>query len=426
MNRYQVFILATLFIRYVLLLGEWISARRGDPQLPDEVKDVYDPEKFRKSREYLITTTTFRVIHETFSLAVLLVFWFSGGFDYIDRIVRARGYGEMAAGVAYIGIVVLAGIILNLPFEAYSTFVIEERFGFNRTSLRTFVTDRVKTLSLLCLLGVPFLVAVLWFFERTGRPAWIYCWMVTVVVTAFIHFVAPVWILPLFNKLTPLADGELKRAIVDYAQRVGFAFKEIFVMDSSRRTSKTNAFFAGFGRNKRIALFDTLVKESTAPEVVAVLAHEVGHYKKKHIVLSMSFSFLYAGFVFYLLSLFIGDRRLFDAFYMRDVSVYASLLFFAMLYEPISFLIAIPLNAISRMHEKQADRYAVDTTPDAEQLVSALKKLYATNLSNLKPHRLYVVLHYSHPPLLERLSEIRKAKAAISSGQQKVEVQGRV
>ena len=407
MNPYQAIILLTLLVRYALSIGEWVSARRADVELPEEVRDVYDAEKYHKSRDYLNTATGFRVISETFSLVVLLLFWFFGGFNILDQIVRGWGLHPILTGILYIGILSGAGFVLNLPSDIFSTFVIEELFGFNRTKLRVFITDRLKGLALVSLLGIPFLALVLWFFDRMGSSAWIYCWLISIVISFLLQFITPAWILPLFNKYTPLPDGDLKDAIAAYAREVRFAFKEIFVVDSSKRSSKTNAFFTGFGRNKRIALFDTLVKDSTIPEIVAILAHEVGHYKRKHIVAGIFLGFLNSGLIFFLLSLFIGNRGLFDGFYMQDVSNYAGLLFFAMLYEPISFLLSIPFHALSRHNERQADRYAVETIPDREQMVSALKKLYSTNLGNLNPHPLFVILHYSHPPLLERIRAIR-------------------
>lgn len=408
MNPYQAVILITLMVRYVLTVSEWISARRSGPELPDEVRDVYDPDKYSKSRDYLNATTGFHVVSETFGLVVLLLFWFTGGFNTLDRIVREWNLGSVPTGILYIGILSLASMALGLPSSIYSTFVIEEQFGFNRTSTRTFIADRMKGLALMCVLGIPLLALVLWFFDRSGALAWLYCWLIATVLSVILQFIAPVWIMPLFNKFTPLPDGDLKNAIAGYANKVRFAFREIFVVDSSKRTSKTNAYFTGFGKNKRIALFDTLVQGSTIEEIVAILAHEVGHYKKKHIVVGMVLGFLNSGLIFFLLSLFIGNRRLFDAFMMQDISSYAGLLFFGMLYEPISFLLSIPLNALSRHNEFQSDRYAVETTPDREVLVSALKKLYATNLGNLNPHRLFVILHYSHPPLVERIQAIRK------------------
>ena len=407
MNPYQVVILLTILVRFALTVAEWLTIRRTAPELPEEVRDVYDEEKYGKSREYLKTTTLFRVVSASFSLAILLIFWFAGGFQILDNIVRSWALHPIATGILYIGILSIAGMAMNLPFDIYSTFVIEERFGFNRTTPRIFITDRLKGLALMTLLGVPFLAVVLWFFNTLGSAAWLYCWLIAVVVTVLLQFVAPVWILPLFNKLTPLPDGDLKNAIAGYAHAVNFAFRDIFVIDSSKRTKKTNAFFTGFGKNKRIALFDTLVQESTVGEIVAILAHEVGHYVKGHIIAAMFIGFLNTGLIFFLMSLFIGNRQLFDAFYMQDISSYAGLLLFAMLYEPVSFLLSIPFNALSRRHEFQADRYSVQTIPDSEELVAALKKLYATNLGNLNPHRLFVILHYSHPPLVERIKAIR-------------------
>lgn len=408
MNPYQAVILITLLIRYALTVSEWVSARRSGPELPDEVRDVYDPDKYSKSRDYLNATTGFHVVSETFGLVVLLLFWFTGGFNTLDRIVRGWNLGSVPTGILYIGILSLASMALGLPSSIYSTFVIEEQFGFNRTSARTFIADRMKGLALMSVLGIPLLALVLWFFDRSGALAWLYCWLIATILSVILQFIAPVWIMPLFNKFTPLPDGDLKNAIAGYANKVRFAFREIFVVDSSKRTSKTNAYFTGFGKNKRIALFDTLVQGSTNEEIVAILAHEVGHYKKKHIVVGMIIGFLNSGLIFFLLSLFIGNRGLFDAFMMKDLSSYAGLLFFGMLYEPISFILSIPLNALSRHNEFQADRYAVHTTSDREVLVSALKKLYATNLGNLNPHRLFVILHYSHPPLVERIQAIRK------------------
>ena len=409
MNPYRVIILLTLFLRFALTISEWFSIRKMDDQLPDEVKDVYDEEKFRKSKQYLNTSTTFRLVQDTFSLTLLLLFWFLGGFEALDRFVRGLNWHPTLTGIAYIGILGAVSSILTLPFTLYFTFVIEERFGFNRTTWKLFFIDRIKGLILACALGIPFLAMVFWFFETMGELAWLYCWAIAAIISLLLAFVAPKWIMPLFNKFTPLQEGELVDAITNYAKSVGFAFRDIFVIDSSKRTSKTNAFFTGFGRNKRIALFDTLVSDSTTPEIVAVLAHEIGHYKKKHIPLSMILGLLNTGLIFYLLSLFVTNRTLFEAFYVREVSVYAGLVFFGMLYEPISFLLSLPLNALSRRNEMQADRYAVDTIPDRETLVSALKKMYSTNLGNLKPHPLYVILHYSHPPLLQRIHKIRES-----------------
>jgi STE24 endopeptidase len=242
-----------------------------------------------------------------------------------------------------------------------------------------------------------------------GRGAWLYCWTAAGLFTLAIQYIAPVWILPMFNKFTPLQEGGLRNAIYDYAKSVRFQFRDIFVVDGSRRSTKPNAFFTGFGQNKRIALFDTLVAEHTIPEVVAVLAHEVGHYKKRHFLIMTFLGFAHMGILFFLLSVFIGNRALFDAFYMKHVSVYGGLVFFGLLYEPVSFVLSLLWNVFSRRHELQADRFSVETTDAPEHMASALKKLSVKTLTNLTPHPFYVFLNYSHPPLLRRLETIQES-----------------
>ncbi|MCI0444626.1 M48 family metallopeptidase [bacterium] len=409
MKAYQIIILATLLFRWILLFFEWWSIRKPVTNLPPELSDVADPETFSRSQQYTLERSKFGLIRQTFSLIVLIIFWFSGGFNLLDQWVRSFGWATIPTGLVYIGILALANIIVSLPFDLYSTFVIEEKYGFNKTTPHLFVIDRLKGVALTILIGAPVLALIMWFLEFTGERAWLYCFIFSVAFSLAFQYVAPVWILSLFNKYTPLPEGELREAIKAYSQSVGFPFREIYVMDSSRRSTKTNAFFIGFGKYRRIVLFDTIVANSSIDEIIAVLAHEVGHYKKKHIVLGMILGFLHMGLVFYLLSLFLNKKELFDAFYMETPSVYAGLLLFGLLFEPISFLISIAFNALSRRNEYQSDHYAVQTIPDRENLVSALKKLYATNLANLIPHPIYVFLNYTHPPLLERIRAIRAA-----------------
>ncbi len=409
MKLYQGIILGTLLFRYLLLFFEWWIVQKPAKELPPELADVTDPETFRKSQEYTSVRSKFNLVKATFALAVLLIFWFSGGFHFLDHWVQSFGLSSIPTGILYIAILGFANQILVLPFDIYSTFVIEEHFGFNKMTPRLFVIDRLKGLALVVLIGGPVLALILWFLERTGDDAWLYCWSFSVIFSLAFQYVAPVWILSLFNRYTPLPEGELRSAIRAYAESVGFPFQEIYVMDSSRRTTKTNAFFIGFGKYRRIVLFDTLVSGSTIDEILAVLAHEVGHFKRKHIIVGMLLGFLHLGLVFYLLSLFLNQKELFDAFYMDRRSIYAGLVFFGLLFEPVSFLLSIAFNALSRHNEVEADRYAVETTPDREKLVLALKKLYSTNLANLIPHPFYVFLNYTHPPLLERVRAIRAA-----------------
>ncbi len=409
MKLYQIIIFATLLFRWILLFFEWWSIRKPVTNLPPELSDVADPETFGRSQQYTLERSKFGLIRGTFSLILLIIFWFAGGFNLLDQWVRSFGWSSIPNGLVYIGSLALANIIVSLPFDLYSTFVIEEKYGFNKTTPHLFVIDRLKGLVLSILIGAPVLALIMWFLEFSGERAWLYCWIFSVAFSLAFQYIAPVWILSLFNKYTPLSEGELRDAIKAYSQSVGFPFREIYVMDSSRRSTKTNAFFIGFGKYRRIVLFDTLVANSSIDEIIAVLAHEVGHYKKKHIVLGMILGFLNMGLVFYLLSLFLNKKELFDAFYVENPSVYAGLLFFGLLFEPISFLISIAFNALSRRNEYQSDHYAVQTIPDREKLVSALKKLYATNLANLIPHPIYVFLNYTHPPLLERIRAIRAA-----------------
>ena len=408
MNLYAVIILATLTVDYLLgLVANLLNLKALERELPADFADVYDADSYRRSQEYTRVATRLGFVTSTFDLLVLLVFWFAGGFSRLDLWLRGFELGPLATGLLFIGVLGLAKAVLGLPFSVYSTFVIEERFGFNRTSPKTFVLDLVKSLGLAIALGAPVLALVLLFFERAGAGAWIYCWLVFAVFTVVLQLIFPVWILPLFLRFTPLPEGELRDKLSAYARSVGFALQGIFVIDGSRRSSRANAFFTGFGRAKRIALFDTLIEKQTTEEIVAVLAHEVGHYKKKHILKVLVLQVAHSGVVFYLLSLFISHRGLFDAFYIEQPSIYAGLVFFGLLYAPVELLLSLFLNHRMRKHEFEADRYAVDTLERPETMVSMLKNLSADNLSNLTPHPFYVRLNDSHPPLLERVAAIR-------------------
>lgn len=410
MNIYGIIILVTLLTGYLLdLITSILNLRALNPQLPDEFKDVYDSETYRKSQEYTRVSTRFGFISSLFSLILTLVFWFSGGFNYLDQIVSGWELSPILTGLIYIAILIFARSLLSLPFSIYDTFVIEERFGFNKTNAKTFITDLLKGLLLSVLIGAPLLAGLLYFFDYAGHLAWLYCWIATTVFTLIIQFIAPTWIMPLFNKFTPLEDGDLRSEITAYARSVKFPLKGVFVMDGSKRSTKSNAFFTGFGKNKRIALFDTLIEKHSVGELVAVLAHEIGHYKKKHILKGMIVSILHMGVVFYLLSLFLSHQGLFDAFYMEKMSIYAGLIFFGMLFSPVDMILSVFMQIFSRRNEYQADRFAAETTDRSDDMINALKKLSAHNLSNLTPHPLYVFLNYSHPPVLQRINALRNA-----------------
>jgi STE24 endopeptidase len=408
MNPFFVVILCTILIEYAAgVVANLLNLRSLQWEIPAELEGVYPPEDYRKSQEYIRTNTRFDFAASTFSLVVLLSFWFAGGFNYLDQIVRSWGFTPVLSGLFYIGILLAGYTLLRLPFGIYHTFVIEQRFGFNRTTRRTFLMDRIKNLSLAALVGGALLSGILALFEYAGYHAWIYCWIAVAVFSLVLEYVEPTWIMPLFNKFTPLEPGELREAILNYARSLDFPVKNVFVMDGSKRSSKSNAFLLGFGRNKRIALVDTLIKNHTVPELVAVLAHEIGHYKKKHILQGTIINIAHFALLFFILSIFLGSPGLYDAFYMEQQSVYSGILFVALLYTPLEMIISVLTHALSRKNECEADRFAADNIEHRQHLRDALKKLYAGHFANLTPHPFYVVLNDSHPPLLQRIRAIR-------------------
>ena len=407
MNVYAVVILVALLLEHaVSVAADLLNLRHLRPELPREFEGVYDADAYAKSQEYTRARTRFGLVPGTVDLAALLLFWFLGGFAWLDGELRGLGYGPVVTGLLFIGSLVLARGLLHLPFRLWSTFVIEERFGFNRTTPGTFAADLVKGLVLAVLLGAPLLAAVLWILSSAGAWAWLACWGVTAAFVLVVQLVAPTWILPLFNRFQPLEEGELKRAILSYAERVDFPLEDVFVVDGSRRSSKANAFFTGFGRTKRVALFDTLIEKHSTDELLAVVAHEIGHYKKQHIVKGLTLGILHLGVLFGLLQVFLSHAGLFEAFGTQP-SVYAGLVFFGLLYTPVELLLSVGLNRFSRHNEFEADAFSAETTREPETLVGALKRLSRDSLSNLTPHPFYVFLHYSHPPVLQRIRALR-------------------
>lgn len=384
-------------------IADLLNLKHLSHTLPKEFKGFYNENKYRTSQDYLKVNTHFEFITSTVDLLILLIFWFSGGFPYIDGIVRSLGVGTILTGLLFIGLLMIAKLVISLPFSIYSTFVIEEKFGFNKTTPKLFITDLFKSVLLSIVLGGIFLSAILSFLEYGGPNAWIMCWTASAVFLIAVQYIVPTWIMPLFNKFNPLPKGDLKTAIMTYADAINFSISNIFVMDGSKRSSKSNAFFTGVGKNKRIVLFDTLVKEHTIEELVSILAHEMGHYKKKHLLKRRVLEFIQMGVIFYLISVFITHEGLFNAFSITEPSIYTGLIFFGMLYSPIDLLLSMLLQMSSRKDEYQADDFAKNSIKDSKPLITALKKLSVQNLSNLTPHPFYVFLNYSHPPVLNRI-----------------------
>jgi STE24 endopeptidase len=407
MNLIGIIIFSALLIDFVLnIVADVLNLSRLQKKIPEPFQDIYDDEQYRTSQDYLRVNTRFGWVSSTVDLTLLLVFWFAGGFPILDNWIRSFDQGPIVTGLIFIAVLGAFKAIISIPFSIYDTFVIEQRFGFNKTTVRTFVMDHIKGMFIALILGAPLISAILWFFEYAGNNAWLYCWIAVTIYSLIIHYVAPSWIMPLFNKFKALEDERLKDAILNYARSIKFPLENVYVMDGSKRSSKSNAFFTGFGKNRRIVLFDTLIARHTNDELVTVLAHEMGHYKKKHILTSMIIGIVQSGIMFYLLSIFISYEGLFNAFYMENVSIYAGLVFFGMLYAPIAFFLSLISLAMSRKNEYEADGFAVKTTRFKEPMIAALKKLSVNNFSNLVPHPFYVFLHYSHPPVLERIKAI--------------------
>ena len=414
MNAIGLVILASLILEFGLrILSEVLNLRSSQAELPETFKGCYDEGRYQRSQEYLGARTRFGWCSASTFLAVTIALWLGGGFGFLDDRLRSWYLHPILTGMLYIGTLALLRVALTLPFGVYATFVIEKRFGFNTTGWKTFVADRIKTALLAVFLMGPLLAMILGIFEYINRFSWLYCWVGVSAFIFCINFIAPRWILPLFNTYSPLPKDDLCSAILSYARSIDFPLENVFVMDGSRRSTKSNAFFTGFGRNRRAVLFDTLVAAHTLPELIAILAHEMAHYKKHHVLWSLAAGILHTGFLLFLLSICVSSRPLFEAFFMKQTSVYGGMVILAVLSLPLDLLLGCLLNALSRRHEREADRFAVATTGGGRVLADALKKLSVHNLANLTPHPLYVLLNYSHPPLLERIQAIEKLDSII-------------
>ena len=407
LNGYFYFILITVVALYLIdLIANLLNLKALKPELPGEFADVYDAEKYKTSQNYTRDGTKFEFISDTFSLVVFLAFWLLGGFGWLDEIVRGWGFqSEIVRGIIFIVLLYVAQMILGMPFSLYDTFVIEERYGFNKTTMRTYISDLIKSLILSAVIGLPILALLLWIFEFEN--AWIYAWLFVTCFSLLMTYLAPTYIMPLFNKFQPLEEGELKSEIDKLSTACEFPLTEVSVMDGSKRSAKSNAFFTGFGKNKKIALFDTLIEKHTVTELVAVLAHEIGHFKKKHIIQQIVIGIIQIGVFSFLLGFVLKNEQLMAAFGVETPSVYCSFVFFALLFKPISFLVGIGMSILSRKNEYEADAYAAEVTKEPNALITALKKLSTDNLSNLTPHPLYVFLFHSHPTVMQRIAALR-------------------
>ncbi len=400
-------IISILLVQYFIeVLLDFVNAKRYDDPLPKELSDIFNAEEYTNSREYKKTRYEFGLISNTFSVVLTLGFLIFGGFQMIDVLVRGITDNTIAMALLFFGIIMIGSDIITTPLAYYSTFVIEQKFGFNKTTPKLFFIDKLKGWIMSAILGGALLAAIIWFYEWAGPQFWLYAWGLIVVFTIFMNLFYSKLIVPLFNKQTPLETGSLKLKIEAYAHNVGFELKNIFVLDGSKRSTKANAYFSGFGKQKRVTLYDTLLHDLEEDEIVAVLAHEVGHYKRKHIVFNLMATLLMTGLTLYILSLFINNPEVSLAIGVATPSFHAALIGFGILYSPISEITGLLMNYLSRKFEYEADDYAKNTFA-AQPLITSLKKLSKNSLSNLTPHPAYVFVHYSHPPLIARIRNLR-------------------
>ena len=405
-----IFIIIVTIIVADFLLESWLdflNLKNLSEKLPEELRDLYDAQKYEKSQNYERVNNRFGMITGVFNLTLILSMLFLDGFAYVDGLAAQISAHPILHPLIFFAILGLAFELLNIPFDIYDTFVIEQRFGFNKTTPALYVADKLKGWALSIFIGGGLMAAILWLYLQTTTFFWLWAWLLVTVFSLFMTFFYSSLIVPLFNKQKPLEDGELKQKITSFAEQAGFRLDKIFTIDGSKRSTKANAYFSGFGRKKRIVLFDTLINELTTDEIVAVLLHEIGHYRKKHITSSMILSFVQTGIMLFIFSLFVSQPALSQALGVQEASFHIGLITFGIMYSPISLVIGLMMNSASRKNEFQADDFAAGFSMGNE-LIGALKKLSINNLSNLTPHPVYVFFYYSHPTLLQRIKNLKE------------------
>ena len=385
---------------------DYLNSTFFNKEIPVILSDIYDEKKYLKSQEYKKIQYRFSRIFNIYSFLILMLFFYLDGFLIVDNFSRSLFESELVISLSFFAIIYFGNDILRIPFSLYNTFIIEEKFGFNKTSIKTFINDKLKSWLLTILFGGGIISFIIFQFESIGQKFWIVAWIFISVLTVLINGLYTHVIVPLFNKQTKLEDGELKSEIEKYSKKVGFNLSNIFVIDGSKRSTKANAYFSGFGKQKRVTLFDTLINKLNKEQIVAVIAHEIGHYKKNHIIFNLLFSIIQTGIMLYILSLLIYMPIFSEALNIENHSFHIALVTFSILYTPISEISSIIFNLFSRKFEYEADEYA-DKSFDGKYLIQALKVLTKDSLSNLTPHPKYVWWHYSHPTLLERINQLQ-------------------
>jgi STE24 endopeptidase len=404
------FYLIVTFCAADFVWEQWLSylnRTRMTPVMPKELEGIYDPAEYAKQQTYQKENDRFELISEGFSFVVGMAVLLYGGAGWLDTLLRRYTHSDMLLPLAFFGVVFVLRWTIGIPFDWYDTFIIEHRYGFNKTTPRTFVLDQVKGLALALILAGVLLTIILAVYEYAGDWFWLLAWIAVSVFSLTIAFFYSEWIVPIFNKQTPLEEGELRSAIEAFAQKTSFPVRNIYVIDGSKRSTKSNAYFTGFGKKKRIVLFDTLMDDLGTEEVVAVLAHEIGHYKMKHVFYMIAISLASTGFVLWAMSLFLNNPTLARALGGTAPSFHLGMVGFSLLYSPLSDLLDLAVNYLSRKHEYEADNFAARYGA-GETLIGALKKISSKSLTNLTPHPIVVFCCYSHPTLLQRMHHIPK------------------
>lgn len=403
-------IISIVLIDYLLnTIIDFLNLKNTDADLPESLVDIYNEKKYREAIQYQRINTKFGLWSGFSSLIIMLLVLYFGVFGELDDFVRSHFNSVITQTLAFFGIIFILNDIWNTPWQWYATFTIEEKFGFNKSSAATFWKDKIKGYLLTVIIGGILLSVMVFLITWLAQSFWWIFWIILGLFMAGANFFYTSWILPLFNKLIPLEEGSLRTKILTYGESVDFPIANIYIMDGSKRSSKANAFFSGFGKRKKIVLFDTLLDKHTEEELVAILAHEVGHNKKKHTLTSMLSGLLQAGVMLFLMSFMIFNPNLSVALGAEQLSFPINFIAFGIIYSPVSMLLNLLSNFISRKHEYEADEFATNTY-SGDALQNALKKLSVDSLSNLTPHKLYVIFHYSHPPLLKRLQSIDRHK----------------
>ena len=406
------------FIILVILTADFVSERilsalnvkSSKKPIPDLLSGIYDQDKYQKQQSYFRANTRFGLLTSTVSFLVIILMIVFGGFGWLDGIVQRWTANPILVSLVFFGILYLTNDLISTPFEIYDTFVIEERFGFNKTTPKTFILDKLKGYLLTAAIGGGILALIMWIYQLSPEYFWLIAWAAVTAFSLFMSLFYSELIVPLFNKQTPLEPGELRDAIELFANKVGFKLKNIYVIDGSKRSTKANAYFTGFGKKKRIVLYDTLINDLSTNEIVAVLAHEAGHNKYKHTLKNMLLNLPYSLLIFFLLGLILDSDTLAQSLGGTQASFHLNMLAFGILYSPISMILGLLMNILSRKYEYQADGF-VKNHGLGDELIEALKKISSKSLSNLTPHPAYVFVSYSHPTLLQRVKALIEVRS---------------